>query len=573
MKTIAKWILPLLLVAALIGSAVWYMFVYDRETVEDFLVAQARSCAQEGNFRAATWFYGLSYQLSDQSQNVAIELADIYKSVGNYTKAESTLTSAIADGASPELYIALCKTFVEQDKLLDAVTMLDKITDPGLKAQLDALRPAAPQVDLEPGFYNQYITLNFTHSGKTLLATTDGEYPSLEKPMAEPSVSLDQGETKIYALSIGENGLVSPLSIFNYTVGGVIEQVTLADPVLEFAIRELLLFGTDTDIYTSDLWTITEFTVPAEAESLEDLALLTHLEKLTIADRKLDSLSFLAGMTLLQELRITGCRVEDTMSFIASLPSLEKLTLSGCSLSSVAELAPARMLLELDLSNNAIGNLEALANMTALEKLDLSENAVSDLSVLAGLPQLKELDLAHNAVSSIVPLTSCAGLTRLDISYNNVTEISALTNLSGLTHFAAGHNSVSDLSPLASCTLLEYLDVSHNAVTDIAPVSGMGKLRELNFSYNAVAVLPALAKDVPLTVINGEHNLLTDVSPLGTCAALNYVYLDYNAELKDISFLINCSQLVQVNVYATAVPTDSVNALIDRSVIVNFDPT
>jgi hypothetical protein len=115
--------------------------------------------------------------------------------------------------------------------------------------------------------------------------------------------------------------------------------------------------------------------------------------------------------------------------------------------------------------------------------------------------------------------------------------------------------------------------VSHNAVTDIAPVSGMGKLRELNFSYNAVAVLPALAKDVPLTVINGEHNLLTDVSPLGTCAALNYVYLDYNAELKDISFLINCSQLVQVNVYATAVPTDSVNALIDRSVIVNFDPT
>ena len=32
MKKIVKWILPLLLVCALIASAVWYMFVYDRDT-------------------------------------------------------------------------------------------------------------------------------------------------------------------------------------------------------------------------------------------------------------------------------------------------------------------------------------------------------------------------------------------------------------------------------------------------------------------------------------------------------------------------------------------------------------
>jgi len=39
MKRIMKWVFPLLLVALLIGSAGWYMFVYDRSTVQDFLNA------------------------------------------------------------------------------------------------------------------------------------------------------------------------------------------------------------------------------------------------------------------------------------------------------------------------------------------------------------------------------------------------------------------------------------------------------------------------------------------------------------------------------------------------------
>jgi Leucine-rich repeat (LRR) protein len=96
---------------------------------------------------------------------------------------------------------------------------------------------------------------------------------------------------------------------------------------------------------------------------------------------------------------------------------------------------------------------------------------------------------------------------------------------------------------------------------------------ELDFSNNAVTMLPSLRADCALQTIRGEHNLLTDVTALSGLKNLNYVYMDYNPELADITFLINCHQLVQVNVYGTAVPTDSVNALLDRSVIVNFDPT
>jgi hypothetical protein len=243
MKKIVKRIIPFLLIVALIASAVWYIFVYDRETVRDFLMAQARSCAQNGHFEAATWFYDISYEFAGEDENVAVDLAQIYKDSGNYTKAERTLVSAIADGATSELYIALCQTYVEQDKLLDAVNMLDKVADPAIKAELDALRPAAPQPDFAPGFYSQYISLNFTAAGGTLYVSTDGQYPSTADTPCVTPVALEGGETKIYAITVGSNGLVSPLSILSYTVGGVIEAVEFADAYIEELIKDQLMFG------------------------------------------------------------------------------------------------------------------------------------------------------------------------------------------------------------------------------------------------------------------------------------------------------------------------------------------
>ena len=150
MKTFLKRIIPLFLVVALIASLCWYIFVYDRDTVRDFLLAQARSCAENGHFEAATWFYDISYEFAGEDENVAVDLARIYKEAGNYTKAEYTLASAIADGATSELYIALCQTYVEQDKLLDAVNMLDNIADSKIKEEITAMRPASPSREACP---------------------------------------------------------------------------------------------------------------------------------------------------------------------------------------------------------------------------------------------------------------------------------------------------------------------------------------------------------------------------------------------------------------------------------------
>lgn len=570
MKKIMKWVFPVLLAALLIGSAGWYMFVYDRSTVQDFLTARARSSARNGNFDAAAWFYDQSYKLSGQDQDVAIELADIYKSVGNYTKAESTLTKAVADGGSASLYIALCKTYVEQDKLLDAVSMLDTISDPAIKAELDALRPAAPSADYAPGFYSQYITLSFQSQEGTLYVTTDGEYPTTSRePCAEP-ITLGAGETKVYALTIAENGLVSPISILSYTVGGVIEPIELSDSAIEAMVRETLMFGENTQIYSNDLWSITEFTVPDEAEDLEDLRHFTHLKKLTVSGRSFDSLSFLSTMTQLEELYLTDSSLPDELDTIAALPALKKLTLEGCSLSSIAKLEKAIGLTHLDLSSNAIGDISVLTNMPQLTVLDLSHNAVTDLTAVTGLSLLTELDVSYNSLSSIAPAALCLELEKLDITNNTVSDLTPMKTLTGLTHFYAGYNNLTDVTVLAGCLELRELDLSNNTLADISALNVLTSLERFDFSYNDVEVLPAFPTDCALVEINGEHNFMTDISALGGMPNLTHVYMDYN-NLTDISFLANCPNLVQVNVYGTDV--NEVDALLEHSIIVNYDPT
>ena len=220
MKKLMHVLVPLLLSVLLVISVGWYLFVYDRDFTRDLLLQQARNNDIAGNSGLSSWFYNLAYNYSGQDENVAIELANQYKSAGNYTKAEVTLSKAIAAGATKELYMALSKTYVEQDKLLDAVSLLDKITNPEIKAEIEAQRPDAPISNYAPGYYSQYIDVTLYAAGK-LYYTTDGEYPSVQNPVYESPITLPAGETTVYAIAVDDNGLVSPLTVLGYTVTGV----------------------------------------------------------------------------------------------------------------------------------------------------------------------------------------------------------------------------------------------------------------------------------------------------------------------------------------------------------------
>ena len=227
MKKFFRILIPILLALAIVFCVAWYLFEYDREFTRDVLLSGARYFDNNGNTALAGWFYDRAYEQAKDNDAVAIELANQYKSNGNYTQAELTLTKAIEDGGGIELYTALSKVFIEQDKILDAVKLLNGITNEQTKALIDEARPAAPTATPDPGFFNQYISVTILGEGGTLYVNCNGEYPSIhDEPYSEP-ITMGDGENTLYAVIVADNGLVSPLSIFGYTIGGIIYALKL----------------------------------------------------------------------------------------------------------------------------------------------------------------------------------------------------------------------------------------------------------------------------------------------------------------------------------------------------------
>ena len=570
MKKLFRIIIPVMLTLLILVSIVWYCFVYDRNFTRDMLLSQARYLSTNGKPSTASWFYDRAYELSGEDENVAIELANQFKAAGNFTKAEYTLSSAIADGGDANLYVALCKTYVQEDKLLDAVNMLDSVTDAAIKAELDGLRPAAPAVTPEPGFYNEYIQVSLSGDG-TIYYSTDIEYPSAaDAPYSEP-ITLPAGETVIRAVCVSSNGLVSPLVSYKFTVGGVIEEVSFTDSVIEASVREILNVDEDNVLFTNDLWNITSYTIPEGAMNLQDIEKLPYLKALTVTNQTLDSVSFLTTLSHLEELHITDCRFSSSeLEIIAALPALKHLTMSECSISTVAGLENARNLETLNLSNNTIRNLAPLSSMSNLKTLDLDHNAVTSLAELSVLTNLEHLDVSYNSIVSLDPLINCANLQQLDASHNRITAIDPIGSLSGLKVLNLSSNSISDISALAGCPALVELDISKNTVSSLSSLSVLTNLEIFNFANNQATALPDWGEESQLRSIDGSYNQIESISGLRKLQHLTHIFMDYNA-LTSIDEIADCFSLVQINVYGNEI--ENVDALKDHEIIVNWDPT
>ncbi len=571
MRSSWKRILPILLVIVTICSIFWYLFIYDQDFTKDMLLWQARFFENQGQHSVAAWFYSTAYRQSGNSVEVAIELAEQHKANNNYSKAEYTLSNAIAAGGSVELYIALCNTYVEQNKLYDAVTMLDHVSDPEIKAQLDKLRPAAPTAAPTPGFYSQYVQIALkTNEGK-LYASCDGQYPSIEEDAYTGGLTLQAGENTVYALSIADNGLVSPLSVFGYTISGVIETVTFSDSALDALVRQKLSLQPEDQILTSDLWTITELTLPGTVTNLTELAYFPYLKDLTINGSTVSGLQVLSTLSSLTRLHITATAVSaQDLSVIAALPNLTELTLADCYLSSIQNLSGAQSLQYLDLSDNAIRDVSALSFMTGLQTLNLSYNALTNLSYLSALSGLKSLDVSYNSLASIVPLAGLTALETLNVSCNAVASLEGLENLKNLSSLNAEKNALTEVELLAGLTSLTELILKSNSIADITALSSLSRLQYVDVSENEIEALPQWSKDCALVYLNAASNKLEKIDSLAGLANLNTVVVDYN-NITSIDDLASCPKIIRVD--ANGNPISDVSKLKEQSIIVNYTPS
>lgn len=572
MKKTMRFLIPIILVLTIILCSAWYLLIYDKQFTKDMLLSCARYSDERGSHTLASWFYNLAYANADDNEAIAIELANQYKEVGNYTKAENVLANAIADGGNVELYIALCQTYIEQDKLLDAVNMLESIANPQIKAQIDKLRPAmpTPPEDLPAGkTYNEYINVALSVPDGTIYYSTNDQYPSLTVTKYTEPIRMVNGVNRIRALAI-KDGLISKLADYSYTIGGVIEPVTFKDPEIEAAVRKELMFGESVQIYTNDLWNITTFTVPEGAKSYDDLQHMIYLENLTITDGVSEQLYHIGALKdSIKQLHITQTDIAtDHLKIICSFPKLTKLTLSDCGLTSISALSGATRLTYLDISKNTVRNLEALRSLTALQTLDLSDNAVLDLSALSGLTTLESLNISDNDLISLAPVSGLTKLTYLKAYHNRISDLGEIDRLTALTYLNLGENDLTDISKISACLELVDLDISYNSLVDISSLSSLVKMQYFNFSFNRIVELPQWSLDCKLITIVGSNNLISSVENLSGLRQLNNVGLNYNTELKDVTPLVVCPSLIRVDVFGTKV--SNIKPLRDMGVIVSY---
>lgn len=551
MKHALKIILPIILILALIIGACCFFLIARRDLTESIFVYWGEHFYEAGRYSRAVAFYKAAMHFAPKDADLAICLADAYKKSGNYTKAEYTLVSAITQiPDSVQLYVALSKTYVEQDKLLDAETMLGRITNGAVRTQIDALRPAAPVIEPESGNYSEYIDVTVTGASGTVYAVCNSDFPASEQDVYTGPISLEAGESKIVALSVAENGLVSDAVYAGYTVGNVVEEVKLADAGMDAYVRELLGKTAGSAIMSDELWAVEELDLPDTVASLEDLPYFTGLRSL--------SLHHGTGLDL---------------SVLSQLPTLRKLDLSGCTLSTAAmnTIVTLSELTSLNLSGCAVAEIDALIGLQKLETLDLSNNTVSDLTALSALLALRELNLTNNPITSLSNLKNCTELETLYAGQCAITRIAGLADHTKLKTLVLSGNKITDISALASCTAIETLDLSGNSISDISVVSGFKKLVDLNVSSNQITDLPQFDADTPLWHVDISHNQIESLAGLEGNLAVNFINADYN-RVKSVAKLESCIMLVRMNLWDNPVDADEVKQLQDIGILINYNP-
>ena len=552
MKRVLKIVIPLVVVLALLGTAAWFFLSFRADLTAGFLRGQAAKMVERERYSRAVTYYNWAWQLDPENQEIPLALAEAYAGSGNYTKAEYTLVRAIsARPQDVDLYVALCQVYVAQDKLLDAVQMLDRTSDAEVKAALDELRPAAPVLSPENGYYTEYIEVTADGGGNAVYLSIDGDYPSMEDDAYTGPVTLPGGETMVMAVAVDENQMVSQAVQNGYTIGGVVEPVTLNDPAIDAAVREQLGMTAGETLMTDDLWSIAELTLPDTVADLADLSHFTGLTTLTIQNVSGLDFSVLSQLTALQTLDLSGCTISTgSLDAIAGLTGLRVLRLNNC----------------------ALTDINALSQLTALTELQLANNSLTDIGVTSLMLDLETVTLTNNPITSIAGLSACTKLKSLDISGCSVTSIASLSGKTALETLLAGNNQIADLSPLEGCTALAVLEVPYNLVSDISVLAQLPALTRFVGNNNQITAVPDFDEETSkLQYIQLDYNEVADLAGLQGIDSLNYVYADYN-QVETILPLKNNINLIQINVWDNPIPEEEVKSLQENSIIVNYNP-
>ncbi|MDL2273804.1 tetratricopeptide repeat protein [Oscillospiraceae bacterium OttesenSCG-928-G22] len=551
MKLAAKVILSMLALL-LAGAVLLYFFSPEKRAERHF--EKAVALEESGDISGATDEYEAALKLYPPYAECRTRAALCYYGMGNYTKAEYHLNRGIEyTPARSENYSLLSKLYVEQDKLLDAIALLDGITDPVANRALSSARPREPAFTPPGGTYT--ARLEVTVDAETdVFVGRDDAFPTVETPL-DGSIPIERGETTIRAVAISAEGLVSPLATALYSIDRTVEEIAFADAGIE-RIARALLSRPEGPLYSSDLWQISELGNVLEEEtvvpvrSLADMAHFRGLRTLRLADTAVD-VSTMPSLPALEALSLVRCELRsENLDTFPELPGLISLDLSDNKIVSFAKLPSLPALRELDVSRNVLTDVAPLTGYTSLTTFRADENAISDVTPVMLLRRIETLSIRENRISTVRPLGSVATLRTLDLGENQLTDLTPIAANCGLVTLDVSGNRISSLAPLAPLAELSelrcdrnelaslagledkpltLLSAASNRIANLAPLANAALLEELTISNNRISSLTPLADAENLHILRVEQNRVTSVAPLASLANLTELHASGNA--------------------------------------------
>jgi len=524
----------------------------------------SKAAASSGDVLRSADFLFEKLKSRPKDEALRLRVCQKYLDAGNTSRAEYVLFSGIEEaGQSTVLYAKLSQVYVLQDKLRDAVELLDGIQMPNIAAEIAAIRPPRPSFARQPGTYNEMIPLELDAQGQTIYYSIDGEIPSTEKEFIK-RVDLSPGKNKVMAVAVNQQGLVSAWSEGEYVLKDIVLPYYCKDPEIEKLIRQTIK-KPDGYLYTSDLWKIKTLKSSKKAnfKTLDDLLECTGLTTLELQGTNQScDISVLAEVPMLQTIRLQHMGVSSLdLEALKGLSDLKTLDLSYNAIGNLDALPAISGLVSLNLTGNSILEATQLSSLKNLTNLNLTQNALSDTTPIGKLINLKSLNLSENRLSYLNGLSALPELESLDVSRNPLlTSLDGVFRLPRLKTLIASNCGLESLPKASNISLpkLQSLDITGNKVGNIKGLSKAGDLVELKIAQNRVPDLKALEKMNKLRTLDADKNKISSVSPLKNLSSLSVLRVENNS-ITTLLPLKGCPSLREVFAFGNSIkdPADA----------------
>ncbi len=233
---------------------------------------------------------------------------------------------------------------------------------------------------------------------------------------------------------------------------------------------------------------------------LTPLATLVNLEELDCSVTEVTNTKALTGLARLTRIKFYMSAV-DSLDFLSGTPLVEELNLYGF--------------------KHTFKDYQPLLGLKGLKRLNIYMNTTATDALLAPLVALETLEE--------ISMSNCKGVTTLDF----------LKQAQGLIEVKASRcNMLADISALSDKALLQELDIEDAIVTDFTPLQDKPELRSLDVSGTAFADLTLLAANTTLQSLELRATALENFAPLGALKALRRLSISKSVpESKDEALL------------------------------------